>query len=123
MRRAALGVAMLVAGCAELPRAELAWQAVHAVDVAQTVQIARAPCYRESDPVTSAAIGEHPSTAGALTWGVGVAALHAGVTLLLERGDAPAWVRAAWQAVTIGNSAYFVKNNAEQGIAPWGAPC
>jgi hypothetical protein len=112
-----------LAGCQSLPPAEYAWQAVHAVDVAQTVQIARSPCFQESDAATAALIGEHPSTAGALAWGFGLAAIHAGVTVGLERIDAPRWVRASWQVLSVANTARFVKQNADQGIGPFGADC
>lgn len=123
MKAAALALVVAAAGCAGVPRDEVAWQLLHAVDVAQTAQIAESRCYRESDPLTSQLIGEHPELGGVLVWGVGLAVLHAGVTSLLERVEAPSWARVAWQSVTIANSAYAVKNNGEQGIHPWGSGC
>jgi len=129
-RLATLGKTLAIAGniqwfaaCSSIPNEEKVWMVVHAVDVAQTVQIARSSCFREDDPVTRALIGEDPSVGEAVVWGVAMAGLHLGVTRMLEAWEAPGWVQGTWQALTIGNSAYFVKQNADQGIDPWGTDC
>lgn len=120
MRR--LAAVLLLSGCASMPPDELAWQALHAVDTAQTVQIARSTCYWEEAPGTEQLIGHHPSTAGALTWGIGSALAHWGVSAwLTEHG--PHWARPLWNAVTIGRTAYYVKNNHDQGIGLTGTDC
>lgn len=116
-------LAFMLAGCSSVPRAELAWQALHAVDVAQTVQIARSDCFWEDDPITSKLIGEHPSTGEAIAWGVAWGGLHLGVTRMLEAWEAPRWAQVGWQALTIGNTLSAVKNNIDQGILPWDSDC
>jgi hypothetical protein len=117
--KAALLAAALLAGCASTPpltQAELTWQALHAVDSLQTVQIARSDCFRESNQVTRRLIGDHPSTAGAIGWAAGMAVAHYGVSQFLESVNAPGWVRWTWQAVTIVDTADTVKQNHDQGI-------
>lgn len=116
-------VLVALSACSTLPPAELAWQLTHAVDVAQTVQIARSECFREDDPLTRAMTGEDPSVGEAVAWGVAWSGLHLGVTRMLEAWEAPGWVQGTWQALTIGNSAYIVKQNFDQGIDPWGTDC
>lgn len=96
---------------------------VHAVDVAQTVQIARSSCFREDDPVTRSLIGERPSVGEAVVWGVAWGGLHYGVTRLLENVEAPGWIQAGWQVLTISNTLHTVKQNVDQGIDPWEADC
>ena len=120
-RIAILAPALLLAGCAtwstETKYSEGAWQALHAADVAQTLQIARNPdCFYEKDPVTSRLIGKHPSQGAVLAWGAGTAAAHAIVTHELEKHDAPRWVRRTWQAVTIGGKAQVVGANWSIGL-------
>lgn len=123
MKRAALLLAALT-GCAEVPREEYAYQALHAIDAAQTVQIARSRsnCFWESAPGTEQLIGKYPSTSEALWWGIGSAAAHLGVSLWLDR-HAPRWVYTGWQAITISRTAYYVGNNARQGIGITGSDC
>jgi hypothetical protein len=115
----AFALVFLLVGCANTPpltRAELTWQALHAADSLQTVQIARSDCFRESNAVTGRLIGDHPSTAGAIGWGVGMAVAHYGVTRWLESIDAPRWMLGTWQAMTIVDTADAVKQNHDQGI-------
>lgn len=115
MKRLLLLVALQ--GCASVPADEYVWQTLHAVDVAQTVQIAKNPrCYRESDPITSRLIGEHPSTQGAIAWGVGTAVLHAGVSNWLENIDAKPWVKGAWKVLSFGSVGITIANNYSDGL-------
>lgn len=123
MTRASIAAVLVLAGCQGVPKAEIAWQALHAVDVAQTVQIARSECFREDDPLTRAMIGEDPSVGEAIGWGVAMAGFHYGVTRWLEAIEAPGWLQSGWQVVTIVNSGHFVKNNFDQGIEPWATTC
>ena len=116
-------LALLMAGCSSVPPAELAWQSIHTIDVLQTVQIARSDCYREDNPITAGLIGKDPSVSEVLAWGAAWGGLHFGVTRMLEAWEAPQWAQVGWQALTIGNTAYFVKQNHDQGIEPWGTDC
>ena len=63
---------------------EVAWQTLHAIDVAQTLNAAHDPCYVEAFSVTRALIGEQPSTTEVLVWGASTAALHYFVSKTLK---------------------------------------
>lgn len=106
----------LAAGCTALgTHEEQTWQALHAVDVVQTRHIVDDPCFAEGNPVTRALIGREPSARSVIVWGVGAAALHAGVTELLLDHDHPTAAR-WWQYVTIGDAAATVGHNFYVGV-------
>ena len=116
-----LPVAALATGCTALRSPhEQAWLALHAVDTAQTVDIAHDPCYIEAHPVTRALIGERPSDAQVAAWAIGTAALHVGVTQWLLDHYHPKLAR-AWSYVTIGEKAWAIGHNISLGIR-LGAP-
>ena len=122
IKRTALAAGVLAAsGCASLDmsRSETAWQTLHAVDVAQTLNAARDPCYRESDPLTRAIIGEQPSTGEVVAWAVGSSVLHAVVSRKLER-HAPKWVTGVWHSLSIGSKGLTIGRNHAEGIRPFG---
>lgn len=123
----AILVGYLLAGCStvrEMSPQEKLWQALHAVDSAQTLQIARHPdCYREIGWGTQELIGEHPSEVNVVAWAIGSAAAHAWVSSWLEDHHAPKWAQWTWHTLTIARSADYVKNNFEQGLSPTGAHC
>ena len=112
---------LLVSGCAtfrELPpetrAAEAAWQAMHGIDTAQTLSIARDPdCYAENmiDPL----IGRHPPQGMVLAWGVGAAALHLAVTNILNTYTRQTVVH-IWQGITIVSTAAIISHNFSIGI-------
>lgn len=116
---AGLSALVLLSGCAhwspETRALETAYLAVHAVDAAQTMTIARNP-----DTVherTSAwLIGEQPSRGQVAAWAIGGALLHMAVTDQLERHEAPRWLKRSWQAFTIGPKVSTVAENHELGI-------
>ena len=117
---AIVGVTFLV-GCQSVgnilsDRDELAWQALHVVDVAQTLNAASDPCYVEAFPVTRALIGEQPSQAEVLAWGVGTAALHYWVSTSLKRTEAPGWAQKLWAYTTITFTGYTVATNHGNGV-------
>jgi hypothetical protein len=116
-RRCCLGVLLLaLAGCQSMSRQEFAWQALHAVDVAQTLEAARDPCYQESAWVTRQLIGRQPSDGAVLAWGAGTAVLHAWISSELESRGAPAWVQMVWDLGTLGQTAYAVGSNHTTGV-------
>lgn len=121
MRRSmAVAALILLAGCESMPRHEMVFHAIHAIDVMQTVNgPARDDCYTEAAPVTQALIGENPSVSGVLLWGVSVSALHYGASRYLEGRHPKTY--AALQALTIGSSANAVRRNHAAGIRPWGS--
>jgi hypothetical protein len=119
----ALSVALIVltlAGCASVPEfnagAEIGFQALHAIDVAQTYHgAAEDRCYAEGDAVTRALIGSKPRKGAVLAWGAGYGAAHYGITRLLE---AAGWERAAamWELVSIADTAAVVGRNYSIGV-------
>jgi hypothetical protein len=97
--------------------AEGVWQGLHAIDVATTIKgPALDHCYVEADPVTKRLIGERPSVAGVVGWGIGYSALHYVVSAELSEHDAPKWVQWAWQAFNIEDTGRAVVNNFRIGI-------
>lgn len=65
---------LMLAGCTSMP-AETAWQALHLVDTAQTLQIARAPD-RYWEAWSAWAIGKHPSERSVIAYMAGTALVH-----------------------------------------------
>lgn len=134
MKTLALCVSVLViSGCSSLPEIstpEVAWQAVHAVDFAQTDMTARDPdCYKESAWPTANIIGSHPSQAGLAAYWAAESAAHYAVSRWLDREEdatgsrAWGWARTAWYAVTIGASLDNVVHNHSIGLHPFGNGC
>ncbi len=118
---AALGV--LLTGCVQFDntwrtenrRLETAYQIVHAVDFAQTLQIENRPELRESNWL----LGDHP-TKGKIFVGYMVTAYgHTLITDQLDKRNAPVWVCRTWQALTILDAANAVRGNYQLGLK-WG---
>lgn len=110
------------ARAADIPPAEIAWQAIHAVDVLETVQgPARGGyCYAEGDFITQRVIGQKPSVAGVVAWGAGLAVAHWYVQdWLREHGHTG--LAHAFEFVTITSAGIAITNNARIGIHPGGA--
>lgn len=118
MRRRTLSLLLcpLLAGCHTMSPQEKTWQALHAVDVAQTLSAARDPCYQESAWLTRQIIGRQPSDAGVVAWGVGTAAFHAWLSHELQERNAPTWLRMIWELGTLGQTAYAVGSNHSNGV-------
>lgn len=107
-------------GCASSP-SEIAWQTLHVVDVAQTINgPARDDCYREAH-WPQYLIGEKPSTEAVIAWGVAVGAAHYALDRWLEntgRADKTAW---RWlRAIDLTYKTYTVTRNHAIGVRPWG---
>ena len=122
-----VGLALLTAfmllsagGCQSMDREQLAWRTLHAVDVAQTLNAASDPCYKENAWLTRQLIGRQPSDAEVIAWGVGIALAHGWISNELERRDAPRWVQATWSFGTIFSTGYTVADNHRNGVRPWG---
>lgn len=78
MRKVTILVILLsiLSGCGSMSTREKAWHVLHAVDVAQTMQIADSECHEEGLPGTYALIGKKPSKEKVLAWGVATALLQ-----------------------------------------------
>jgi hypothetical protein len=133
---ARIGVAVCAVLVASQARAgpvldlELAFQALHVVDTAQTLDIRKTPCrdleqvgpdrwewrhcYTESE--SAWAIGRHPSDRSVWAFMGAEAVAHAAVTWTLYRAGAPPWVEYSWQAVTIGFQAETDVRNVSIGL-------
>jgi hypothetical protein len=122
---------LLLGGCAALPTdskpPEAAYQALHAVDFAQTIQIARSPnCYHEADPLTKRLIGEHPSEGQVRAAWALTSTVHLAVTGWLDREvdatDSKAWriARGTWHVLTIADAGREVVRNRSLGLMPFG---
>jgi hypothetical protein len=111
---------LLAGGCQSTDKREMTWQALHAIDVSQTLNAASDPCYKEASFITKRLIGEQPSDAEVMVWGIAMAVTHMWVSNQLEQRDAPRWVQAVWDLGTIGHTGYAVVNNHRNGVRPWG---
>ncbi len=127
LRRTVLVPAMLAgtvlsAGCQslELSNEEIAWQTLHAVDIAQTLSAAQDPCYVEDAYITKRLIGSQPSTGEVLLWGAGMAVGHAFVSNFLEQRNAPQWVQKTWSYATITSTGIAIASNHSEGVRVFG---
>lgn len=95
--------------------AEISWQAMNAVDIAQTVDASHDPQhFRETGPA-GLVLGKHPSDGRLAVWAVGAIAGHALVSNWLLENDHPRlfW---AWQFVTFAESTSSVAQNIYVGV-------
>jgi transcriptional regulator with XRE-family HTH domain len=112
---------LAVSACGALhTREEQTWQALNAIDTAQTLNIVGDPCYVEGNAVTRALVGAHPQTQDVLLSMAGYAVAHAAVTELLLRTEHPGAAR-LWNYVTIGEKAFNVGHNFYIGVRIGGA--
>jgi hypothetical protein len=145
MVRAALFVALaFLAGCASTApsfrfansttrNAELTWLALHAVDTAQTITIARSPgCLYEASPLAQMVYGtKHPSVSRVLFTNTGMAILHWHMGSMLDRhaeaaltdednGNAGLWwmARGAYYAASFMGTGSAVVGNVRLGVKP-----
>jgi len=87
---------------------EIVYMAFHAIDWAQTIQIAANPVkYHEQNPI----MGRQPNTAQVNTYFAITAAAHVAISYVLPND----W-RTAWQYITIGVEVEAIRNNLSLGI-------
>ena len=114
----------LLTGCQSIQnnvsRQEATWQALHVIDVAQTLNAASDDCYAEDAWLTQRLIGKQPSDTQVLAWGVGTALAHWAISRTLEARDAPQWLQRMWSYGTISHTGYAVVTNHNNGVRPWG---
>jgi hypothetical protein len=119
----AVVVLMLVGvmgGCQSVNKQEMAWQALHAVDVSQTLNAASDPCYREASWMTKRLIGSQPSDTDVMIWGIATSMAHMWISKTLEERNAPGWLQVVWDLGTIGHTGHAVVNNHRNGVRAWG---
>ena len=97
---------------------EATWQVLHAVEMGQTLDLARQPerYYEAYNPL----LGKHPSTERVYVWGVTSSLAHAGISFLLP-SKVDLWgmkvpVRTIFQAVSIGWTGSMVGHNFDIGL-------
>jgi hypothetical protein len=114
-------------------KAEYTWLAMHAIDTAQTVTIARSPtCLREANPLASAIYGsDTPSPQRVLATNIALGFVHAKVGAwldertersFLEDGDGRGgWylARGAYYVVSFLGTGIAIGNNAGRGVGPF----
>jgi hypothetical protein len=124
MRAAVLIVGAALSGCSLSPETrieEVAFQTIHLVDTAQTLDLRRCHyqdrVFRENDELFNSGwiIGHHPSDAAVYQYMAAEAAAHAVVTWALSR-YAPPWGARGWEFVTIGVDGYTVEHNFSIGL-------
>lgn len=113
---AALGLG----GCAtyaDMSKMEMAWQAAHLIDVAQTMSVDGDPCFYEAAQPTATLIGDHPSAEETLVWGVAASVAHAYVGSWIDNSERlPKWSKVALRAVDFGLKVNAVTHNYSIGI-------
>lgn len=112
-------VLVLLNGCAvyqDMSPQEKAWQALHLVDSAQTMNIVNNDCYDEGAFLTRKIIGEQPEKERVIAWAVGSSLLHAAVSKELDSGNYPKWMGVTWQSITLIDTGYSVYNNHGNGL-------
>jgi hypothetical protein len=94
---------------------ESVYQALHVIDAAQTVYIAKHPDqYYEKE--SGLIIGRHPSESTVIKFMAADAIVHIAVTTALVKLDAPAWLTRTWELITIADTGNCVRGNFKIGI-------
>ena len=117
-------IAFVLSGCAAMkPQTpgEWAFHTANLADTLQTISHGSDPCYVESNALTGAALGEHPSAAETIVFMAGVSVLHRFVSWELQRNDVPAWVQRTWEGITFTGKALTVHDNYQNGVRIFGA--
>jgi type II secretory pathway pseudopilin PulG len=136
-------VLWLLAGCSVLDatytndttrKAEYTWLAMHAIDTAQTVTIARSPtCLREADPLAVAIYGtDHPSPQRVLATNIALGFVHAKVGAWLDERTEAALIdpdsrsvggwyvaRGAFYVVSFLSTGIAIGGNESRGVKPF----
>lgn len=142
MRLYLLAALVFLPGCAlvapyenhAMRNTEYTWLAMHAIDTAQTVTIARSPtCLREANPVAASIYGsDHPSPSRVILTNAVLGYLHYRVGAWIDRRTEAAFIdpdndsaagwylfRAGWHGLAIIGTGYAVLHNAEARVGPF----
>jgi hypothetical protein len=115
-------LAALFSGCASMSPSERAWQTLHVLDVAQTLNTAGSndPCWREYGIPTKYLIGEKPDPEAVIAWGVGLSILHYYADRWLERSDFSGGLKTAIRSINLTGKGFTVVKNHTEGARPFG---
>jgi len=114
--------------------AEKVWHVMNVIDTAQTINIARAPeCYKESNPLTRALIGEHPSTGNVIAIGVLYSVLYRAANQYIEDHNiinSDGYFDTGWGYAKLGldvlglaTKGFTIGHNHTIGLRPFGSGC
>ena len=93
-----------------LPKEEWVWQSLHAIDMAQTIRIAKNPDkFQELNPL----LGKHPSTSEVVAFAVATSVSHAYLVYKLQEAGLPVKV---FEYITIGYKGITIKKNIDAGL-------
>lgn len=117
----ALLALVFLAGCESMSGYERAWQSMHLIDVAQTINgPASDSCYHEQDPFTRSLIGEHPHRDEVLAWGIGASVAHYFAGRWLDNSDWPEGVKTVIRSMDLSYKGLTIARNHDIGIRPFG---
>lgn len=113
---------------------EKMWHAMNVIDTAQTVHLARSPeCFRESNPMTKAIIGEHPSTGEAIAIGVLYSVAYRMANQYIEDkitytsdgyyANGWGWAKVSLSVFGLVTKGFTIGNNHVIGLRPFGSGC
>lgn len=117
---------LLLGGCAVQPSTwsketrieESAYQALHAIDLVQTLRVARHPDkYAENE--LAWILGKHPSQRSVVLWYASTTLLHVGITAELAQDGAPPFIQRGWEVLSLIDVAQAVHGNYAIGLK-WG---
>lgn len=109
-------IPLILAGCGSMSPTERAWQTLHLIDVAQTIDgPALDPCFKEGS-ITRHLIGDKPEPAAVVAWGIGLSVLHAAADRWLQNAELPAPIEWTIRSVDLGYKGFTVANNHARGI-------
>lgn len=121
MKLSAVAIAFLLAACESMSPYEEAWQIMHLVDVAQTLNgPASDSCYTEQNPVTRSMIGSRPHRDAVLAWGAGMAVAHYLAGRWLDNSNWPDGLKAMLRSIDVGYKGVVISTNHADGIRPFG---
>lgn len=113
---ASLMASVWIGGCSSLPKEqrlyEAAYQVIHAIDAAQTLNIRKKEGNYETNPI----LGERPKDAEVIAYMAAESALHYAVTYQLAEKGAPMWVQHAWHCISIGWNGKVIISNHKRGL-------
>lgn len=109
-----IALAAILCGCASMPKEqrtyEIAYQALHAIDTAQTLKINNV-AGRETNPI----LGRHPKDYEVIAYMAAEAAIHARISKAMADHDAPMWMQRSWHYVSLIWNGHLVIRNERRG--------
>ena len=99
---------------------EKVYMGIHFIDVLQTINHGKDPCYVEADPITRRLIGRHPNTEKVLAWGVANAVVSHYSFKFVENSNMPNWLKNTLKIAATAIRYDVIHNNWSIGINLYG---